>query len=347
MRILIYTDTHFSQYSSIVRNRGSKYSIRLENLIKSINWVEDLADQEDCDLIVCLGDFFDKPELSAEELTALREIHWSTIPHKFLVGNHEISSSDSIYNSVNALSKIGMIIDKPIIEEGFGYRILYLPYILESNRKTIKEYYEDILKDTLSTQEVKNDIIFSHNDICGIRYGQYESKIGFNVKDISNHCNLFINGHLHNQQQVNEKILNLGNLTGQNFSEDAEKYSHCAAILDTDTLQIELINNPVALNFYKLEILDETNLSKLNVCKDYSVISIKTYQSLVNKIKEILSDKANIICYRIVTIPELKENTQESIDQILKLDHIDQFRQYIRENLDNTELLEDELSYIK
>ena len=48
-----------------------------------------------------------------------------------------------------------------------------------------------------------------------------------------------------------------------------------------------------------------------------------------------------------MTIPELKENTQESIDQILKLDHIDQFRQYIRENLDNTELLEDELSYIK
>ena len=41
MRILIYTDVHFSQYSSIIRSRGKKYSTRLENLINSINNVKD------------------------------------------------------------------------------------------------------------------------------------------------------------------------------------------------------------------------------------------------------------------------------------------------------------------
>lgn len=347
MRILIYTDNHFCSYSSILRSRTERFSTRLENQIKSINWAESLVEEYNCEAVIHLGDFFDKAELNSEELTALKDINWSNVQHYFIVGNHEIASSDLVFNSLNALSKIGKVINKPSLLSLFGCDIILLPYIAAIEKPTLKDIIDNLYKDTLSTQEVKNRIILSHNDICGIRYGQYESKIGFNVKDISNHCNLFINGHLHNQQQVNEKILNLGNLTGQNFSEDAEKYSHCAAILDTDTLQIKLINNPVALNFYKLEILDETNLSKLNVCKDYSVISIKTYQSLVNKIKEILSDKANIICYRIVTIPELKENTQESIDQILKLDHIDQFRQYIRENLDNTELLEDELSYIK
>ena len=46
-------------------------------------------------------------------------------------------------------------------------------------------------------------------------------------------------------------------MTGQNFSEDGFKYSHCVGILDTNTLDIELINNPYALNFYKIEINDE------------------------------------------------------------------------------------------
>ena len=68
---------------------------------------------------------------------------------------------------------------------------------------------------------------------------------------------------------------------------------------------------------------------------------------MIDKIKQIINEKSNIICYRIVTIPELKEGNHESIDQILKLDHLEQFCQYIKENLDNTELLEDELSYIK
>ena len=347
MKICLYTDNHFSQYSSIVRNRGETFSVRLENQIESINWVESLAKEYNCEKVIHLGDFFDKPELNSEELTALKYINWSDIEHYFIVGNHEINSNDLYYNSLNALSKIGKVINKPSILSLFGCDIILLPYIVGVEKPTLKDIIDNLYKDTLSTQEVKNRIILSHNDICGIRYGQYESKIGFNINDIDNNCDLFINGHLHNQQQISKKILNLGNLTGQNFSEDAEKYSHCAAILDTDTLQVDLINNPYALNFYKFEILNDVDLLKLDNCKDYSVLSIKTYQSIVDKIKQIINEKLNIICYRIVTIPELKENNQESIDQILKLDHIDQFRQYIRENLDNTDLLEDELSYIK
>ena len=347
MRILIYTDNHFCSYSSILRSRTERFSTRLENQIKSINWAESLVEEYNCEAVIHLGDFFDKAELNSEELTALKDINWSNVQHYFIVGNHEIASSDLIFNSLNALSKIGKVINKPSVLSPFGCDIILLPYIVGVEKPTLKDIIDNLYKDTLSTQEVKNRVILSHNDICGIRYGQYESKIGFNINDIDNNCDLFINGHLHNQQQISKKILNLGNLTGQNFSEDAEKYSHCVAILDTDTLQIDLINNPYALNFYKFEILDEIDLLKFDKCKDYSILSIKTYQSMIDKIKQIINEKSNIICYRIVTIPELKEGNQESIDQILKLDHLEQFCQYIRENLDNTELLEDELSYIK
>ena len=100
MKICIYTDNHYAQYSSILRNRGSKYSVRLENQIESLNWVEELSAQTKCDRVVCLGDFFDKPELNAEELTALKSIKWNKdATHIFLVGNHEMGSNDLEYSS--------------------------------------------------------------------------------------------------------------------------------------------------------------------------------------------------------------------------------------------------------
>lgn len=104
MRILIYTDNHFSQYSSIVRSRGEEYSTRLENQIQSINWVESLAKEKGCDAIVHLGDFFDKPDLSSEEITAFKDINWAAKPHYFLVGNHEMGRNDLVYNSAEILN---------------------------------------------------------------------------------------------------------------------------------------------------------------------------------------------------------------------------------------------------
>ena len=94
MRYFIFADPHWSSYSSIVRSRGEKYSTRLENLIKTINWVESEAQNQNCNTIVCLGDFFDKSELNSEEITALQEIKWANIIHYFLVGNHEMGRNN-------------------------------------------------------------------------------------------------------------------------------------------------------------------------------------------------------------------------------------------------------------
>lgn len=349
MKILLFTDNHFCSYSSILKNKGQKYSVRLENQIKSLNWVEEVAQEEKCDKVVCLGDFFDRENLNSLELTALQEIKWSNIPHVFLVGNHEMGVMDLSINSVSALAKIGKVIDKPQLVNVDSTNIVYLPYIIENERKPFKEYLNNLLIDSNLTQEQQNNkiIVLSHNDICGIKYGFYESKIGFNINEISSYCNLFINGHLHNQQQVNEKILNLGNLTGLNFSEDALKYSHCIAILDTDTLKIDLINNPYALNFTKLEILNENDIKKIPLL-DNLILSIKTYQPLVSKIKDTLNNYSNVLTYRINTVPQnIIKNSQKEIKTLLNNDYLDSFIKFIKENIDNSAILEEELSFIK
>ena len=84
MKVAIYSDCHWSQNSSIIRSRGCKYSTRLENLIESINWVEQLAWNQGCDCIICCGDFFDSSVLNSEEISALQEIRWAPISHLFL-----------------------------------------------------------------------------------------------------------------------------------------------------------------------------------------------------------------------------------------------------------------------
>jgi hypothetical protein len=85
MKILCFTDNHFCERSSIITKYGTKYSLRLENQLASLNWVEQLAKSENCSMVVCLGDFFDKPHLTDQELTALQDIQWADdIPHYFL-----------------------------------------------------------------------------------------------------------------------------------------------------------------------------------------------------------------------------------------------------------------------
>lgn len=345
MRLLIYTDNHFCQYSSIVRSRGKTYSTRLENQIDSINWVERLAEEYNCDEIINLGDFFDRADLTSEEISALKDIKWSNIPHRFIVGNHELGSNDLTFNSLNALIHVGEIIDTPSVKFYNDCEIVFLPYTLECNRISLK----NTLSNISISQESKKRIILSHNDIAGIRYGQYESKNGIDINEIMSSCDLFINGHLHNQVQINDKVLNLGNITGQNFSEDGFKYSHCAAILDTDTLHVDLINNPYALYFYKIEVnsIDEFKdiLGKFN--KKYSVATIKAPISIIKDIKEIAKDY--FLEFRMISMPDIINLSSSNIEELTKIDHIESFKNYVITQLNNTwseDIIQEEFNHI-
>ena len=42
MRIALATDNHFCEKSSIVQKMGTKYTLRLENQLKSIRWDSEL-----------------------------------------------------------------------------------------------------------------------------------------------------------------------------------------------------------------------------------------------------------------------------------------------------------------
>lgn len=348
MKILLYTDNHFCTSNSVINGVGEKYSTRLENQIQSLNWVEELAIRHNCDMEICLGDFFDKESINSQEISALKEIKWNHLQKEFIVGNHEIGSQDLLYNSTNALSEYGHICNRPTLIADKYCNIIMIPYILESNRKPLKEYIDEAFDN--SEEEYNRDlpvVILTHNDIKGIQYGGFLTKEGFDVEEINKECKLFIDGHLHNEGIVNlsnSDIYIIGNLTGLNFLGNADIYSHCAAFLDTEHLEfgIQKIRNPYAFNFYKITIENEEDIRLLDNLKNNSVLSIKTKLSLQDKIKDIIKQKDNVIFKRITIIPEYKSANKEK-QNFIKKDHIEQFKEKIRENAGTNEIIEDEL----
>lgn len=342
MKILLFADLHMCPRASIINKWGNKYPARLENCITSINWVERTAEELNCNFIVNLGDFFDKPDLSSETITACNEIKWSNIPHYSLVGNHEASTSSLLFNSVNSfLNDSHQIIAEPQIIMLDTCTICFLPYIVESDRLPLEKYLENI------TDKSKPIIILSHNDISGVQMGPVISKMGFSLEEIEANCSLFINGHLHNGQMIASKIINLGNLTGKDFGEDALKHSHSIAILDTDSLKITYIENPYAYNFYKLQVESEQDLVILKTLKTNAVVSIKCDSTLIEVTKQKIEElKDNIVETRLIAVKKYDCSGEETTDFDLTVDHLARFIDCCKATLDNNKILDEELAVI-
>lgn len=337
MQILVVGDVHWQEYSSIIRKQGKTFSVRLENLINSINFVESQSCVHNADAIIYLGDFFDASTLNYNEITALSQVHWNhNIPHYFLVGNHEIATIDTTRSTAHIFKGIGnnfITIDEPISIQQENCSLCFLPYIRE-NWKPINEYFPD----------ASSKIVFSHNDIKGIQMGQWLSKDGLDLNDISENCTLFFNGHLHNNQQVKSNVINVGILSGRDFGEDAFKHKHLIYMLNTDTKEYTEIINPYAFNFYKLDatLNKDLNVSALNA---NAVITVKCYDTDKVYVQNQLDSCLSVIEYRLVIEPTVTQNVDVTkID--LSVNHIEEFKKYCLTVIDNNDVLAQELNII-
>lgn len=336
MKIGIVGDIHFSEYSSILRGRGMYYSTRLENCVTSINWAESAT--ADCDQIIYLGDFFDKSSLNAEEITALNAIKWNNKVHRFLVGNHEMGINSLAYSSAHIFNdERREVIDKAFLAYyDEGTELVFLPYVLEDNRTSLDDMFPP-------KQDGVSRIIFSHNDIAGIQLGQFISTAGYSIEEIERNCDLFFNGHLHNGMPITNKIINVGNLTGQNFSEDGFKYSHNIFILDTDTMTYEILENPHAINFYKIE--GAKNVKDLNRVKN-AVVTVKVKADIAPELKRKMDEDPNIIASRLII--DYGKSEKKDIES-LSVDHLEEFRKFVYTRLEgevDSELLREEVEHI-
>lgn len=343
MKVLFATDVHWSQHSSIVRSRGSIYSTRLENLIQSVNWVEQLAWDAGCQCIIYGGDFFDSSVLNSEELSALKDVQWAPLSHLFLTGNHETTVSSLEFSTAELfnLCPNSAVVSKPehYDIEGANIEFCFLPYILERDRLPLESYFPP---------KHGKRIIFSHNDLKNVQYGSFLSTEGFTIEEIEENCDLYMNGHIHHCGYVTSKVINGGNLTGQNFTEDASKYSHCVQVIDLQTLNVDFYINPYAFNFYKLDCRKYNTLDEIipviSDLKEYSVITVTVKSSLSLDVKNYLSHvvKTHVVEYRVITEHETT-STDVNVPVLDAVDHLKQFENYVLINIGNNDIVKEEL----
>lgn len=296
MKILIYSDPHFSQNSSMLIGKDGKYSKRLSNLIKTFKWINQVASDEKCDYTYCLGDMTDRPDLTAEEITAMSECNLQD--HRIVVGNHCRSDKDG---EISSLAMFNTIYNKPdlyIFGEDPVRKILVLPY--NSTPYDLDDYG-------------KVDIILSHNDIKGYDFGGRVSTEGYEISDILDHCTLFINGHLHNGGWlVESRIMNVGQVTGMNFSSCGGQWEPSAVVLNTDDLSLKFYENPEAFRFKKEEF------SSLTAVKNYLtslpevghyVIQAKVPESAASSTRQILDKSPKVVTSRVIVSKSKKSKT--------------------------------------
>ena len=290
-----------------------------------------------------------KSSLKAEEITALTEVNWSAVSNLFITGNHESDTLNLNNSSINLmrLRPNTTVIDSPqsFMLDGENTQICFLPYITATNETEliIDDYFPNI-------EKADRRIVFSHNDLKGIQMGQFISKKGFGIENIEKFCDLFINGHLHNGAKISDKIINLGNACGQDFNEDAFRYSHNVAVLDTETLKLDYYENPEAFNFYKLycNSVEELN-TKLNKLKDNAVVWATVPENNYSEMKELINSNKKVVCSRVtiqISATNKKSESDIDIQNIKNIDYEKEFSNFIFEKLGYSDTLKEELQEV-
>lgn len=341
-KVAICGDIHWSTYSSILRRRCKKYSQRLEGLIKSVNWFEKLAKSNGCTEEIFLGDTFDRPDLSAEEMTALQDIKWNKLPKHFLVGNHESNINTLEYSSTKFFESI----DADVIQKSKSISIsdnidfIFIPYIKTDIILKLSDFIEN--KD-------KRNIVFAHQDLAGMQYGKFLSQTGFSVDDIKDNCELFFDGHLHNENKIGN-IYIVGILTGQNFNEDAFNFKHRAYILTIDNdevVHVESFVNPEAFNFYKLKFENEDDLQKIDLLGDNAVVSAISEEKLIKRVSKGLKEHRNVLESRVTMFYSYDCSSEWNNQTILIDDYTKQFMLLAQSKFAQSAILDYELSRLE
>ena len=287
--------------------------------------------------------------LNSEEISALKEINWAPISHVFLTGNHETNVKSLQYctSDLFNLCNNSVTISSPssYVVESTNTEMCFLPYVLDSSNKTIGDFF--------GQKVAKNRIIISHNDIKDVQYGQFLSTEGFSVTDIENNCDLFINGHIHHCAYVTNKIINGGNLTGQNFTEDAMKFKHCALIIDLDTLEVSFFINPYAYNFYKLDLTDVYDVNQLerdlSDLSDNAVLTMKFNDKFVADARVWLEqnkERLSISEYRVLVEYDKEDAVEVAPTIVNEVDHLSQFETFVLTEVGNTAIIREELKEV-
>jgi len=273
MKIAILNDTHCG-----IRNSSEIFMDYQEKFYRDIFFP--FLEQNNIDKILHLGDYYDnRTSINFKALNHNRRIFLDQLRDRrihmdIIPGNHDVYYKNT--NRLNALKELlghymgeVRIIEEPTVVSYDGFNVALVPWINPENEETSVEFIKNC----------KADICAAHLELNG-----FEMQKGVPCSDgmspsIFDRFDAVLSGHFHTKSHK-ENIHYLGSQM-QFFWSDCNdrKYFH---VLDTETREIESIENPVTI-FEKLH-WDDTNNNY--AIKDVSYLDEKFVKLIVvNKTK--------------------------------------------------------------
>lgn len=308
MKIGIRGDDHFALNSSIILGNKGSTTGRLDSLINSYKWFYDMFyNKYHVDMTVDLGDLTDNSTLRSEEITAITEAYSyrnDKVPELYILGNHERLSSNGEVNAVNFLKSM----NNYDVSTEPSYRIIdrvlicTYPYVFydKNEEENLKTFVKSL--DSIDKKSYDRKLLFTHNDIYGADLGGWISKGGIDPNYLSKNFDMIFNGHIHNGSWVKKNLLNLGSLSGQNFSSKFVNWEPSVAVYDTDTNKVKLIENPKALRFLTVTAKTKSDLVKKLSTIDPNInygVSVKVPLKLIDESREILAKTPGVMSSRV------------------------------------------------
>ena len=342
MKIGIYADAHFSLNSSIILGQTNSLEGRLRHLIDSFKWMYELFNEQEVEAIFDLGDLADSYILRAEEITAISEAlsYNTSIPETHILGNHERLDEAGSINSVSFVNNIDnhRVLNRvELVELGVSTFTL-LPY----NNYDEKQVEE--LEDT--------DYLLSHIDIRGSDTGGWSLREGINPRILADKFGLTINGHIHNGSWViPDKVMNIGAISGQNFSSKQISWGPSVMILDTEDKSYNLYENPYALNFINKNISSLDQLVEVvnQVKKGTYALQVRVPANLVEDARKVIESNNKIVAMRVMTKADTSGLGKMSYEDINRVNSIEGgFEQLVKfiENQDSLPYNEEDIKKV-
>ena len=263
-----------------------------------MQWARSLFKEKGCGLIINDGDFLDSDVIKSETSHVIAEIFKDNAQEEILLlGNHEMRDANGQFNSLSILSnypKLRVINKLTKITLSDGTNLIFQPYT--SKMENIKKL-TDLLDETKGKK-----ILFSHLTYSNLPdvYMPGLGEIDYNV--VKDRADLIFNGHIHTAFET-ANFIQVGTLTGLNFSDDYTYHRPGVIIFNTETLTWERIENPKAILYQKTNVTNLKNLKDL----DRSIIRVDCPAGQSEKIREQL-EKVKCLRYKLKVLVD--ENTK-------------------------------------
>jgi len=337
MKIALITDQHFG-----VRNDSLQFHEYFDRFYSQVFFPT--LEERGIKTVVELGDIFDRRKyINFDSLDRCRSYFFDRIKEQgielhCIVGNHDIYFKNT--NRVNALDLLLEQYDFHVYSEMTeveigGLDILMVPWINSENYKSSMDYL----------MHSKARVIMGHLELAGFEMHRgHMNETGLNP-GVFKKYEMVMTGHYHHKSSKNN-IHYLGSPYEMNWGDYMD--SRGFHIFDTETLELEYIQNPLRM-FHKVFYDDSVANEEQILREDYSNLA-HTYVKVVVKEKskpelfDLFIDKINTVgpAHLQVIEDSFKLNLDNSDDIIDEAeDTVTIIKKYIDNlNLENTKGLE-------